>query len=62
MKIIGRKVDFVGNHMAGTTVYFFVLSIDFIFKPFIEIDFFEKRFFTFALDKVLMERIQSFFR
>ena len=42
MKTIGRNIGFLGNCMAESTVYFFVLILNIIFKAMIEIEIFEK--------------------
>ena len=44
MKTMGRNIGFVGNCMAESTVYFFVLILNIIFKAIIEIEIFEKQF------------------
>ena len=35
-KTIGRKIDFFGNFFAESTVYYFVIIINFIFYPLIK--------------------------
>ena len=37
VKTKGRKIDFEGTRIAGSTAYFFVVSLKFIFKYFIKI-------------------------
>ena len=43
LKIIGRKIDFLGNWIAGSPVYFFIIILIFICTSFIVIKIFGKQ-------------------
>ena len=45
-KKIKLKIDVIGNLITESTIYFFVIILNFIFTPLIEIEIFEKQFFA----------------
>ena len=47
MTTIEGNIDFVGDCIAESTAYFFVIILDFIFTPLIEIKIFERRCLAF---------------
>ena len=59
MNTIGRNYHFVNNCIVELTAYIFVMMVNFIFTPLIQIKSFEQNKFVLSLLKVFTETIRQ---